>query len=84
MCSSRVGYIVGVRLEWGILLVFVSSGVDCWFNALTDQTKDFEIDICCFSTKHVTLRSKSKDWLARHQDNVSEWSDMSNHGLLFQ
>jgi hypothetical protein len=22
--------------------------------------------------------------LARHQDNVSEWSNMSNHGLLFQ
>jgi len=27
---------------------------------------------------------KSKDWLALSQDNVSEWSDMSNHGLLFQ
>ena len=59
-------------------------GVYCWFNALTDQTKDFEIDICCFSTKHVTVRSKSKDWLTRHQDNVSEWSNMSNHRLLFQ
>jgi hypothetical protein len=29
-------------------------------------------------------RSKSKDWLARNQDNVSEWSDMSAHGLLFE
>jgi hypothetical protein len=28
--------------------------------------------------------SKSKDWLARNQNNVSEWSDMSTHGLLFQ
>jgi hypothetical protein len=27
--------------------------------------------------KHVALRSKSKDWLARYQNNVSEWSDMS-------
>jgi hypothetical protein len=26
----------------------------------------------------------SKDWLARWQDNVSEWSDMSMRGLLFQ
>jgi hypothetical protein len=29
-------------------------------------------------------RSKSKDWLARNQYNVSEWSDMSIHGLLLQ
>ena len=43
------------------------------------------IGICCFSDKQVALRSKSKDWLARNQDNVSEWSDMhmSTHGLLF-
>jgi hypothetical protein len=27
---------------------------------------------------------KSKDWLARNQNNVSEWSDMSTHRLLFQ
>jgi hypothetical protein len=26
----------------------------------------------------------SKDWLARNQNNVSEWSDMSTHGLLLQ
>ena len=72
-------HIIGV-----IVCVLVLSGVDCWFNALTDQTKIGEIDICCFSTKHVALRSKNKDWLARHQDNVSEWGNMSNHGLLFQ
>ena len=29
------------------------------------------------------LRRKSKDWLARNQDNVSEWGDMSTRGLLF-
>jgi hypothetical protein len=27
---------------------------------------------------------KSKDWLARNQDNVSEWGDISIRGLLFQ
>ena len=32
--------------------------------------------------KH-TLRRKSKDWLARNQENVSEWRNMSC-GLLFQ
>ena len=40
--------------------------------------------IRCFSAKHVTFRSKSKEWLARNQDNVYERSDMSIHRLLFQ
>jgi hypothetical protein len=35
------------------------------------------IGICCFSAKEAALRRKSKDWLARNQNNVSEWSDMS-------
>jgi hypothetical protein len=31
------------------------------------------------------LRSgKSKNWVARNQNNVSEWSDMSTRELLFQ
>ena len=36
------------------------------------------------STKHTALRSQSKDRLARNQNNVSEWSNMSTCGLLFQ
>ena len=32
--------------------------------------------------KHAALRGKSKDWLARNQNNVSEWSDMFTHELL--
>ena len=32
----------------------------------------------------AALRRTSKDWLARNEDNVSEWSDMSTRGLLFQ
>jgi hypothetical protein len=27
---------------------------------------------------------RDKDWLARNQKNVPEWSDMSTRGLLFQ
>jgi hypothetical protein len=46
-----------------------------------DQTKDYKIGICFFSAE---LRGNSKDWLAWNQDNVSEWRDMSIHGLLFQ
>ena len=33
---------------------------------------------------HAAQRSNNKDWLTRKQNNVSEWSDMSIHGLLFQ
>jgi hypothetical protein len=28
------------------------------------------LSICCFSTKHMALRRKSKDWLARNQDRT--------------
>ena len=35
-----------------------------------------KIGICCFSAKEAALWSKSKDWLAQNQDNVSEWSDI--------
>jgi len=38
------------------------SVVDCGFKSQTGKTKDYEIGICCFSTKHLVLRSKSKDW----------------------
>ena len=36
------------------------------------QTKDCKICICCFSAKYTALRSKSKDWLTRKQDNMFE------------
>ena len=55
-----------------------------WVRAPVGHTKDFKIDMCCFSAKHTALRRKSTDWLARNQNNVSEWSDMSTRGLLFQ
>ena len=40
-------------------------------------TKDYKIGICCFYAKHAALKKKSKKWLARNQDKVSEWGDMS-------
>jgi hypothetical protein len=40
--------------------------------------------MCYFSDKHAVLKRKSKDWLTRNQDNVSEWGDMSIHRLFFQ
>ena len=64
--------------------VLTSSVVDRGFDSRSGQTKDYKIGICCFSAKHVALRRKSKDWLARNQNNVSEWSDISSRELLFQ
>ena len=64
--------------------VFVSSAVDREFHPGQCQTQDYDTGICCFSVKHAVLRGKSKDWLARNQDNVSEWSDISVRVLLFQ
>jgi len=63
--------------------VLASSAVDCGFELRSDQTKDYKIGIFGFSTKHAALRRKSKDWLDRNQDNVSEWGNMSMRGLLF-
>ena len=57
--------------------VLASSVVDGGFKPRVGQTKDYKIGVCCFSAKHAALRSKSKDWLSRKHNNVSEWSSMS-------
>jgi hypothetical protein len=67
-----------------VVSLLVSSVVDRGFEPRSGQTKDYKIGICCFSTKHAELRRKSKDWLVRNQENVSEWGDMYIRGLLFQ
>ena len=64
--------------------VLASSAVDRGFEPWSCHTKDYKISICCFSAKHTALKKKSKGWLARNQNNVSEWSDMYTSGLLFQ
>ena len=40
------------------------SVVDHEFEHWLGQTKDYKIGICCMSTKHAAVGSKSKDWLA--------------------
>ena len=67
-----------------VLWLACSPRVDRGFEPQLGQTKDFKIDICCFSAERAALRSKSKDWLDRNQDNVSEWSDIFTRGLFFQ
>ena len=78
-------YINGAnRIGCVMVSVLVSSMVNRGFEPWSGQTKDYKIGICCFFAKHAKLRRKSKDWLARNQNNVSEWGDMSTHELLFQ
>ena len=64
--------------------VLAAIAVDRGFEPQSGQTKDYNNGMCCFSANHAALRRKSKDLLARNQDNVSEWSDMSIRRLLFQ
>ena len=52
--------------------VLASSAIDCGFEPRSVQTKDYEIGICYFSAKHASSRRKSKDGLARYQNNMSE------------
>ena len=67
-----------------MLSVLASSAVDSGFESRSDEIKDYKISICWLSAKHAALRRKGKDWLARNQDNVCEWGDISIHRLLFQ
>ena len=72
------------RIGGVMVIVFSQSAIDRGFADRLGQTKDCKIGICCFSAKHAALQRKSKDRLARNQNNVSEWSDISTRGLLFQ
>ena len=72
-----------IRIGGVMVSVLASSEVDRGFEPRSGQTKDYKIGICWFSAKHVALRRKSKDWLVRNENNVSEWGDMSIRGLLF-
>ena len=72
------------RIGGVMVRVLTSSAIDRGFEPRSGKTKDYKIGICCFSAKHAALRRKSKDWFARNQNNVSEWSDIFTRGLLFQ
>ena len=64
LLPSYINYHIG-----GVMVSVLA--VDRWVDPRSDQTKNYEIGICCFSAKHAALRSKSKDWSARNQNNVS-------------
>jgi len=47
------------------------------FEPRSNQAKDFEIGICCFSAKHAALSRKNTNWLALSQDIVPRWNNLS-------
>ena len=55
-----------------MISMLASSVVDRGFEHRSGKTKEYKIDICYFSAKHAALRRKSKDWLARTQNNESK------------
>ena len=55
-----------------MISVITSSVVDHGFEPWLGHTKDYESGICCMSTKHAAVGSKSKDWLAWNQHIVSQ------------
>ena len=79
----RISFIEN-RIGGVMVNVLASSAVDRGFEPRSSHTKDYKTGIYCFFAKHGALSRKSKDWLARNQNKVSEWSDMSTRGLLFQ
>jgi hypothetical protein len=83
--AASSGVMVRVPASSGVMVrVPASSVVNSGFQPRSDETKDYKIGICYFSAKHAAVRRKSKDWLVRNQDNVSEWVNMSICRLLFQ
>ena len=63
---------------------FETETKDAWSMISARVKPKNKIGLYCFSTKHVALRSSSKYWLACNQENMSQWSGMSTHRLLFQ
>ena len=46
---------LALNTNQSVINILASCGVDHRFIPRSDQTKDYEIGICCFSTKHTAL-----------------------------
>ena len=60
------------RIGGVMVSVLALSAIDRGFEPRSGQTKDYAIGMCCFSAEHAALWRKSKDWLARDHDNMSD------------
>jgi hypothetical protein len=67
------------KLIFNEMMIFALLGSS--LNRVNPKT---EISICCFSTKHISLKRKSKDWLARNQDKVLECGDIMSHSIIYR
>ena len=76
--GDKLARVVGI-----IVSVLTISAVDRRFERWLGQTKNYKTGSCCFSARHTTLRSKSKDWLAQNKNNLSDYGDMSTCGEMF-
>jgi len=65
------------------MFIFINDPLEFGFEPRKGQFKHYNISICCLSTKHAALRSKSSIKV-RNQDNVYEWSSMYTCGLSLQ
>jgi hypothetical protein len=83
-CHISINLIYVNHICYVMISVLSLSTVDRGFVPRSYKTTDDNIGMCCFSSKHSELRSKSKDLLARNLDNLSEVSDIYTRGLLFQ
>ena len=72
LCPSN--RLICIAIGCVMVSMFASRAVDRGFEPRSGQRKYYKIGICCFSAKYAALiiRRKSKDWLSRNQDNVSE------------
>ena len=71
------------RIGGVMVSVVTPSAVDRGLEPQSDQSTEYKLVCVASPLKHAALMSKSKDWLARNQNTVSEWGDMSIHGLLY-
>jgi hypothetical protein len=62
--------------------VLASSAVDRRFEPRSGQTKDYKIDMYCFSAKQTALRRTSKYWLTRNRDDDEVRFVLDEHASL--
>ena len=64
MCAHLMYYFINIvifdvcfyqnRIGGVMVSVLASSAIHRGFNPMTEQTKDYAINFCCFSTKHAS------------------------------
>ena len=77
ICDDLLKYVMVIVLDWGA--VDHGSG-----SSVRSKQQAVKLVFVASPLSMQYFRSNSKDGLARCQNNVSVWNDMSTHRLLFQ